>query len=217
MARRPLFTRRESDHTVVQGDITLLIAFIPLLVLFLFMVHLNDPSFNDPNKIPFENTVEWKGDSPVDIDTWTWCTNPATGLWEIVSYQKRKGSFFVLNQDDRGFRENEPADNVNKEIVVSLGNKLPAALCGINLHVYGLNGGTLPIDATVSTVLFKGQEGGKQIVLLDQKVFTLTRIGEEITVTSFEIDGTGSFVVGSNKTVIQMRCASSFGQHCAPE
>ncbi len=217
MNKWQVFVRRESDHTVVQGDITLLISFIPLLVLFLFMVFLNDPSSKDPDKTPFESVAEWDGISPVDIDTWIWCTNPATGLWEIVSYQRRKGAFFVLNQDDRGFRPEYPNDNVNKEIVVSLGNRLPAALCGINLHVYGTNGGTLPIELTVSAVLFKGHESGKQTVLLDQKKITMNRAGEEKTVTSFEIDSEGKFVIGSNKTIVQMRCASSFGRNCTPD
>ncbi|OGZ30052.1 MAG: hypothetical protein A2931_03960 [Candidatus Niyogibacteria bacterium RIFCSPLOWO2_01_FULL_45_48] len=217
MNKWQMFSRRESDHTVVQGDITLLISFIPLLVLFLFMVFLNDPTTKDPDKNPFEAVVEWDGLSLVDIDTWTWCTNPATGLWEIVSYQNRKGKFIFLDQDDRGYKSDKPLDNANKETIKSLGNRLPAALCGLNLHVFGTNGGTLPVEITVSAVLFKGHETGKQVVLLDQKKVAMSRAGEEVTVTSFEIDSEGKFVVGSNKMTVQMRCASSFGRNCTPD
>ncbi|QQG45876.1 MAG: hypothetical protein HYY55_02740 [Candidatus Niyogibacteria bacterium] len=211
-----IFSRRESDHAIVQGDLTLLIAIIPFMLVFLFLIHLNDASSKDQDKNPFEVTVEWDGKSPVDIDTWTWCTNPSTELWEIVSYQNRKGKFLLLDQDDRGYKDESPLDDKNKEKVKSLGNRLPAALCGVNLHVYGTNGGTLPIEVTVSAVLFKGHETGKQIVLLDQKKFTLSRVGEEITTTSFEIDTEGKLMVGSNKTTIQMRCASSSGRNCTP-
>lgn len=216
MSNWPTSPRRESHHTIVQGDLTLLIAFIPFLLVFLFMIHLNDPTTRDPGKTPFESLEEWDGKSRVDIDTWVWCTNPATGLWEIVSYQNRKGGFFVLNQDDRGFREDYPLDDINKEHVISLGNKLPAALCGVNIHVFGTNGGTLPVDVTVSVILFKGYENERQITLADKKVFTMSRVGEEITVTSFEIDSGGNLVVGSNKTTVQMRCASSFTKNCSP-
>ena len=69
----------------------------------------------------------------------------------------------------------------------------------------------------MSAVLFKGHETGKQTVLLDQKKFILSRVGEEITVTSFEIDSEGKLVIKSNEITVQMRCASSFGRNCAPD
>jgi hypothetical protein len=200
---------KENEDATSRSDITLLLAVMMIFVVSSIIRFVHDASSEDPNKSAFEEIVEWDGKSAVDIDTWTWCVNPATGLWEIVSYQARKGKYLVLNHDDRGFRANRPSDNKNKESVSALGARLPHALCGVNIHVFGLNGGKLPINGgiTATVILHKGSM--RQVKLLNEKRIDVQKFGEEITVVSFEIDINGNFVVGSNETTVHMRCAKS--------
>lgn len=208
--RRFRSRRRGPDDWVTQGDVTLLIAFMAFLALAAIIRFIYDPALLDPERSAFKSTTAWEGISPVDVDTWVWCTNPAMGLWEVISYQNRRGNVFVLNTDDLGYKAWKPEENVNKEEVTSLGARLPAALCGVNIHLFGANGGTVPINGgvIVSVILDKGRPD-RQVVLLNERRFDFNRVGEEITTVSFEIDADGNFVLESNQRTIEMRCATS--------
>jgi hypothetical protein len=211
--------RRGDDSSTAMTDIMFNLLAVLILVLALVLVFINDPSLENPDVQTFEAIVEWHGRSKVDIDTYPWCINPYTGLSEVVSFQNKKGKYFNLDRDDLGYKDDKPEEDINKEIVNALGVILPEATCGVNIQVYGTNGGSLPIEGgvIVTVILNKGIQS-KQLVLLSQKKFELTEPKEEITIVSFDVDASGGFVVGSDKIIQEMLCATfaSAGE-CVPK
>ncbi len=82
---------------------------------------------------------------------------------------------------------------MNYEVAFSRGT--PAGEYTVNLHLYRDNAGRLPIPAVVVVSVKADPERAMRPIATEQ--VELARLGQEITVVRFSLDGSGNLVPGS--------------------
>ncbi len=176
------------DSTVFRDVIMLaLLGFVTIVILLL--PHLNPPTLAEENVVAPGNViveVRWPDDLDADVDLWVQAPGD-----QPVGYSNKGGRIFNLLRDDLGSSSDET--NLNYEVAFTRGT--PSGHYTINLHLYRINTGHLPIDAIVS-VGVKPTAGGT-IQRIASKRVALDRTGQELTVLRFSLDADGRLVPGS--------------------
>ncbi len=176
------------DGTVFRDVIMLaLLGFVTIVILLL--PHLNLPvEAKSPTRPPGTVTIEvrWADDVDADVDLWVQAPGDRP-----VGYSNRGGRVFNLLRDDRG-HVRDPL-KLNYEVAYSRG--APAGEYTVNLHFYQNKAGRLPL-AVVVTVKLQRDDNSPPVVIAKRRV-ELTRVGQELTVVRFSLDGAGKLVAGS--------------------
>mgnify|MGYP001558459356 CR=1 FL=1 len=139
----------------------------------------------------------------IDVDSWTQYKGSEEHGFEPeppVGYSNLGGVTYNLQRDDLGHVYNDPkdptrnTDEVNFEITSSRG--LPPGQHCVNLHLYNLKSGKLPVEARALVELHRvkpGMRDGKfePPVILIEKTVQLLRNGHEKNVGCFFLDERG--------------------------
>ncbi len=179
----------ESESTVFRDVIFLALAGFVAIVLIL-LPHLAVPGdrasaeSRQPGEIMVE--VRWPDDHDADVDLWVQAPGDVP-----VGYSNKGGAIFNLLRDDLGNRFD--ATGLNYE--VAFGRGVPPGEYTVNLHLYRNPAGVLPVPATV-VVSVKSDEGKVSRQILASEV-ELKRVGQELTVFRFALDGQAALVSGS--------------------
>ena len=176
------------DGTVFRDVIMLaLLGFVTIVILLL--PHLNPPTqatevTEPPGNVIVE--VRWPDQIDTDVDLWVEAPGDVP-----VGYSNKGGQIFNLLRDDLGLSGD--ATGLNYEIAFSRG--APAGEYTVNLHLYRNKAARLPIPVTV-VVRVKSDPESQPIAIATREV-ELGRLGQELTVVRFSLDGSGHPVPGS--------------------
>lgn len=186
------FDDPEDDGTVFR-DVIMLVLFGFVTIVVLLLPHLNPPTQAEQTLVPPGNLVvevRWPDEADVDIDLWVRAPGDRS-----VGYSAKSGEVFDLLRDDLGNRND--ATGMNYEVAFSRG--LPAGEYVVNLHLYRDSRQLRPITAIV-VVSLRSPDGNDTVNLLTRHV-EMRQLGEEVTVTRFSIDETGTVDQGSFSTL----------------
>lgn len=137
------------------------------------------------------------GYSRADLDMWVY-QESADRSCQLVGYPStlRKTQAFRLDEDDRGAIPGNLKDDTNRERITARRSTLPAGRYYVNVHLFGIDGESLPIRYRVSLILFQGTPDA--VVFEREMEFTASR--QEKTAFSFKIDKAGKLVPDSIQT-----------------
>ena len=178
----------DSDGTVFRDVIMLaLLGFAAIVMLLL--PHLNPPveaaaAAPPPGNVVVE--VRWPDDLDTDVDLWVEAPGDVP-----VGYSNKGGQIFNLLRDDLG--HGQDASRWNYEVAYSRGT--PAGEYTVNLHLYRNNAGRLPIPVVVVVSVKHDPDTSMQPIATEN--VELARVGQELTVIRFTLDGMGKLVPGS--------------------
>ena len=177
----------DSDGTVFRDVIMLaLLGFAAIVMLLL--PHLNPPveaaAAAPPGNVVVE--VRWPDDLDTDVDLWVEAPGDVP-----VGYSNKGGQIFNLLRDDLG--HGQDASRWNYEVAYSRGT--PAGEYTVNLHLYRNNAGRLPIPVVVAVSVKHDPNTSMQPIATEE--VELARVGQELTVIRFALDGMGKLVPGS--------------------
>ncbi len=179
----------DNDDGTVFRDVIMLALLGFAAIVILLLPHLNPPveateAAQPPGNVVVE--VRWPDDIDADIDLWVEAPGDRP-----VGYSNKGGRVFNLLRDDLG--RSGDAAGLNYEVAFSRGT--PAGEYTVNLHLYRDNAGRLPIPAVVVVSVKADPERAMQPIATEQ--VELARVGQEITVVRFSLDGSGNLVPGS--------------------
>jgi len=179
----------DSDDGTVFRDVIMLalLGFVTIVVLLL--PHLNPPvkaseTLQPPGNVMVE--VRWPDELDSDVDLWVEAPGDRP-----VGYSNKGGAVFNLLRDDLGHTSD--VTQLNYEVAYSRG--APAGEYTINLHLYANKSAQFPIPVAV-VVSVKAPDSNETRTLASKNV-TLLRVGEELTVVRFALDGRASVIPGS--------------------
>ena len=221
---------QNSQFSQILNDLTSALTFIFVALLVIALLIINPVAVTQvPEFEALQVTTEWdsclEGDrepglSRADVDTWIMGTfYGANGqkTTDILGYstRDRKTKYFILDQDDKGYRPPYPnsplkeEEQLNKEVIKSAKSTLTDGYYDINLHLFADKGelrtlSSICVDVTV--VVFKGDKSREKVVCQftaeKNNPAILFNNRQERTVCQFEIRN-GLFVEGSNEDIIQ--------------
>ena len=176
------------DGTVFRDVIMLaLVGFVTIVILLL--PHLNLPTQATEATEPPGNViveVRWPDALDADVDLWVEAPGDVP-----VGYSNEGGRIFNLLRDDLGLTGD--ATGLNYEVAFSRG--APAGEYTVNLHLYRNNAARLPIPVTVAVSVKMGPASKPQVIATRE--VELNRLGQELTVVRFSLDGSGHPVPGT--------------------
>jgi len=177
----------DDDGTVFRDVIMLtLLGFVTIVVLLL--PHLTPPAAEASAEPPGNVVVEarWADELLSDVDLWV--QGPGD---QPVGYSNKSGAVFDLLRDDLG--QSRDLTGLNCEFAFSRG--APAGEYIVNLHLYSVNGDSLPVAVRVAISL--RNPGTASLTEIGTRQVRLTRSGEEITVLRFQLDESGNLLPAS--------------------
>ena len=213
MSKHFSFDAEEADDSDVtfRDVITLaLLGFVSLVIILL--PHINPPKKSQQEEAktiaaPGNVIVEARWDDKIDADVDLWVQAPGD---VPVGYSNLGGQVFNLLRDDIGFRND--ASNLNYENAFS--RSMSAGDYTVNLHLYFNRANAWPVrtKVLVSTITPSGiSRVSKQILVKD---VMLTKLGQEITVFRFRLNGQGRLVPGSVSDAFKpLRTEDAAGYH----
>lgn len=158
-------------------------AIVVALIVLLF--HINPPKKEDADKQRARGNIRveviWDKNTNVDIDTWVRAPGDTP-----VGYSNLNGRVFNLVRDDLG--SHADLTEMNYEVAFSRG--IPPGKWTINLHWYSNSHGAVEVPVKVLITIKKDDsETSKSApIQIMSKHVTLTAVGQELTVVSFETD-----------------------------
>ena len=183
-----LETIEAGDDGTVFRDVIMLALLGFAAIVMLLLPHLNPPvavaAAPPPGNIVVE--VRWPDELDSDVDLWVEAPGDVP-----VGYANKGGRVFNLLRDDLG--QFGDATRLNYEIAYSRGT--PAGGYTVNLHLYRNSAGRLPVPAVV-VVSLKHDPASPMRTLATEEV-ELVRVGQELTVIRFSLDGEGNLIPGS--------------------
>ncbi len=196
-----LETIEAGDDGTVFRDVIMLALLGFAAIVMLLLPHLNPPvavaAAPPPGNIVVE--VRWPDELDSDVDLWVEAPGDVP-----VGYSNKGGRVFNLLRDDLG--QFGDATRLNYEIAYSRGT--PAGDYTVNLHLYRNSAGRLPVSAVV--VVSLKHDPASSIRTIATEEVELTRVGQELTVIRFSLDGEGKLIPGSvNHLQRDLRSAGS--------
>ncbi len=196
-----LETIEAGDDGTVFRDVIMLALLGFAAIVMLLLPHLNPPvavaAAPPPGNIVVE--VRWPDELDSDVDLWVEAPGDVP-----VGYSNKGGRVFNLLRDDLG--QFGDATRLNYEIAYSRGT--PAGDYTVNLHLYRNSAGHLPVSAVV--VVSLKHDPASSIRTIATEEVELTRVGQELTVIRFSLDGEGKLIPGSvNHLQRDLRSAGS--------
>ena len=178
-----------SDDAMVFRDVIMLALLGFVTIVILLLPHVNPPvqateSTRPPGNVIVE--VRWPDELDTDIDLWVEAPGDVP-----VGYSNKAGRIFNLLRDDLG--QVNDAGQRNYEFAFSRG--APAGEYTVNLHLYSNRSARLPLPAVVTVSVLTDAERGANTIATEE--LELVRVGEELTVLRFSLDGMGNLVPGS--------------------
>ncbi len=177
----------DTDGTVFRDVIMLtLLGFAAIVMLLL--PHLNPPAEAAAAVPPGNVVVEvrWPDDLDTDVDLWVEAPGDVP-----VGYSNKGGQIFNLLRDDLG--HGQDTSRWNYEVAYSRGT--PAGEYTVNLHLYRNSAGRLPIPVVVAVSVKHDPNTSMQPIATEE--VELARVGQELTVIRFALDGMGKLIPGS--------------------
>lgn len=180
-------------------DVILALVFVLVFVVSVLLVNVNDPpkgetvESSDVTPTAIFVQVSWTDGEPHDVDTYLKCTEYLVGKKVItsVSYQQKHVHFLDLFPDDLG----RPSfENYERVMANSLRERLlPNTYCQLNVHLFSVHGGSLPIEGIFHVILNK-DDATREIALTPKKglAYELTTYGAEATLMTLVIDDNGA-------------------------
>lgn len=217
---------QQISNDLAWGLLSLILASLVVLILL-----VNPKAVTQvPNYEALKVTITWDtcllgnrkpGESRADIDTWIlgeFRDSRGQEIRDILGYSTpdRKTKYFILDQDDKGYRppinpddivKNE--DQLNREVIKSAKQTLSDGFYHINLYLFSDKGEISKqgeICANVQVVIFQGSKGKEKLVCdlkaKNRTAAKLTENRQELTVCQFEIRN-GAYVIGSELNTVQ--------------
>ena len=182
-------TFEQSDDGTVFRDVIMLALLGFVTIVILMLPHLNPPVTGDDSTRPPGNLIieaRWPDELETDVDLWV----QAPG-GRPVGYSNKSDTVFNLLRDDLGHVDD--AAGLNYEVAFSRG--APAGEYTVNLHLYRNSSERLPIPVVVVVSVKADADGAvRRIATLRVE---LVRLGQELTVVRFSLDGSGNLVADS--------------------
>ena len=177
----------QAEDTVFRDLVMLaLIGFISIVVLLLPHVNIGQDEKSDD--APGSLIIEARWPDGVNIDVDLWVKSPDD---RPVGYTNAHGKYFNLLRDDLGTaRDVTP---LNYEIVFSRG--IPAGEYIVNVHLFSRRELLQPVPVQVTASVKHGR--GKTTKQLLYREVDLVKLGQEITVFRFMMDGNKQFIRSS--------------------
>jgi hypothetical protein len=196
------FDNGHHNHWIPFADFLSGVLSIFLVVSILLTFHLteakktNDADIASPGSIYVD--VTWK--EGVDVDLWVKSPHDVP-----VGYSRKGGLYIDLLRDDLG-RDMERVGDHHEENAFA--RSTPPGEWIVNVHMYAnRENATYPIRVDISVTISKKdsnqKEASKKVI---KATVELTKLGQEITVMRFKIDGNADLIDGSvNDTQIPLR------------
>ncbi len=176
-----------------------------VIALLLFIVFMLAIIVNEKNKeeelevLPGHIAVEIMWNPAFDTDVDLWVQAPGDGP---VGYSSPKGLIFNLLRDDLG----HVGDTFSMNYENAYTRGLPAGEYIVNIHLYRLGNGELPIVVQYAISLGDNIKGKREKILSGE--VELEYFGQELTLVRFSIDDNGQLIKSSvNDIPIEIRVA----------
>jgi hypothetical protein len=180
----------ETTTYIVWLDSTILMLFSFVVIVCMMLASLNPPKPEEANSsvVPGTMMVEiiWADRTDTDIDLWVKAPGDTP-----VGYSAKAGRTFNLLRDDLGMASDTMP--LNYEVAYTRG--CPEGEYIINVHAFSDRGGKLPLEVRASVTIQNPLTKTSRNIAT--KTITLTRVGEELTVFRFRLDGYMNLVSGS--------------------
>jgi len=179
----------EDSHDTVFRDVIFLALAGFVAVVLLLLPHLHPPAEAEaavpsPGNVIVE--IRWPDDVDADVDLWVQAPGDTP-----VGYSNKGGLIFNLLRDDLGLRGD--VTELNYEVSYSRG--VPTGEYTVNVHLYRLAGGVLPVPVTIAvSVKHEAMASPRQVLATKLE---LRHEGEELTAFRFVLDEAGRVVSGS--------------------
>lgn len=159
-------------------------AVLLMLMVFVLLPHQPDEAAADEARVgDLVVEISWCEDCHTDVDLWVRSPGDAP-----VGYSRTRGKHFSLLRDDLGLGK----DAARGELAAT--RTLPDGQWVVNVHAYKDTGGNLPV--TVEVDIWYRIPGSKVRSPVFSGERELSRVGEEITVARWEMQG-GKMLPGS--------------------
>ncbi len=179
----------EDDHDTVFRDVIFLALAGFVAVVLLLLPHLHPPAEAEaavpsPGNVIVE--IRWPDDVDADVDLWVQAPGDTP-----VGYSNKGGLIFNLLRDDLGLRGD--VTELNYEVSYSRG--VPTGEYTVNIHLYRLAGGVVPVPVTIAvSVKHEAMSSARQVLATKLE---LRYEGDELTAFRFVLDEDGRVVSGS--------------------
>ena len=179
----------EDGHDTVFRDVIFLALAGFVAVVLLLLPHLHPPAEAEaavpsPGNVIVE--IRWPDDVDADVDLWVQAPGDTP-----VGYSNQGGLIFNLLRDDLGLRGD--VTELNYEVSYSRG--VPTGEYTVNIHLYRLAGGVVPVPVTIAvSVKHEAMSSARQVLATKLE---LRHEGDELTAFRFVLDEDGRVVSGS--------------------
>ena len=179
----------EDGHDTVFRDVIFLALAGFVAVVLLLLPHLHPPAEAEaavpsPGNVIVE--IRWPDDVDADVDLWVQAPGDTP-----VGYSNKGGLIFNLLRDDLGLRGD--VTELNYEVSYSRG--VPTGEYTVNIHLYRLAGGVVPVPVTIAvSVKHEAMSSARQVLATKLE---LRYEGDELTAFRFVLDEDGRVVSGS--------------------
>ena len=179
----------DNDDGMVFRDVIMLALLGFVTIVILLLPHLNPPTaatetVQPPGNVSVE--ARWPDELDSDVDLWVEAPGDVP-----VGYSNKGGRIFNLLRDDLG--HSGDVTGLNYEIAFTRGT--PAGAYTVNLHLYRNNAGHLPIPVVVLVSVKPAPDSPARPIATEK--IDLVRVGQEVTVVRFSLDGSGDLLPGS--------------------
>jgi hypothetical protein len=179
----------EDSHDTVFRDVIFLALAGFVAVVLLLLPHLHPPAEAEaavpsPGNVIVE--IRWPDHVDADVDLWVQAPGDTP-----VGYSNKGGRIFNLLRDDLGLRGD--VTQLNYEVSYSRG--VPTGEYTVNIHLYRLPGGVVPVPVTIAVSVKHDATASARQVLVTK--LELRHEGEELTAFRFVLDEDGRVVSGS--------------------
>lgn len=192
----------EGSGTVFRDVITILMLSL-VAVIIMMLPYLNEPTEQKEEIVQFERGIvfrtNWEEGLDVDVDTHI---KQADG--RVINYTSRNSRIFDLLEDDLG----NAGDIASSNGEFAFAPVLPAGHYIFNVRLYSNRSHITPVAVYASLELL----GEEQTTILYSDTIYFNRIGEMITVISFDVDEEGViYNIDTTTQILNLRPATSGG------
>ncbi len=179
----------EDCHDTVFRDVIFLALAGFVAVVLLLLPHIHPPAEAEaavpsPGNVIVE--IRWPNHVDADVDLWVQAPGDTP-----VGYSNKGGRIFNLLRDDLGLRGD--VTQLNYEVSYSRG--VPTGEYTVNIHLYRLAGGVVPVPVTIAvSVKHEAMASARQVLATKLE---LRYEGDELTAFRFVLDEDGRVVSGS--------------------
>lgn len=193
----------ENDVDISFKDVITLILMGITVIFIIILMHVNpkgsdsNKAITQPGRISFE--VHWDPAQNIDVDMWV-----KHETQDSIGYSRKDSATLNLVRDDLGIYNDPTPINYENAFARSL---VPGEYI-VNLQLYAINDGALPVIATVYVRIEMGDPAATTTTIVRNlsEIVKLTANKEEVTAIRFTIDEDGFLMPDSiNRDFVSIR------------